>query len=352
MQRLGYLLLISVAITLVVIPAFAVAPFQQFTFQGLLKNSDGTLVNGQRDITLRIYNSATATAVKQGSQCIPSNFCLWQENQTNIGVTNGIFTIPAGNQTSLASRINFTTALFLEVIVRSTSNQQQNADQILSPRINLTSAPFALAASRGVGTNATTAFNVTNISAGPTLIVKGGSTTQNILNVTAGSLTSGSALVIESTSGNTATRNLVNMTNDNTAATGTTVLSLRQGSTGNILNVVNASGAETLKVSGAGVTTVTQLKVNTTGTTLKGIFTGRNTTTVFLGTNEITVTGTDGNDAATCSFQSGLLGSGKNFFVTIGNVTTNKVFVNVTYSGPASYPRAPFPLSCIVFDIP
>ncbi|MGQ0376861.1 MAG: hypothetical protein ACT4OW_05085 [Nitrososphaerota archaeon] len=193
----------------------------------------------------------------------------------------------------------------------------------------------------------------------PALSIKStgaGKTNAGILNITAGGLmTGGSAFVLESTSGNAGTRNLVNMTNDNTAATGTTVLSLRQGSSGNILNVVNASGAETLKVSGTGLTTVTQLKVNTTGVTLRGIFMGTNTSVVTLGTNTITVTNADGNDAATCTFRSGFIAQNmdnKNFFVTVGNVTTDKVFVNVTYSGSGVYNRAPFPLNCIVFDLP
>ena len=350
-------MLISITVTLVVVPAFAVAPFQQFTFQGLLKNSDGTLVTAQRDLTFRIYSKFDAPQVTKGNECLPGtpNFCLWQENQTNIGVINGIFTIPLGNQTSLSPRINFTTALFLEVIVRSTSNQQQNPDQILEPRINLTSAPFALAASRGVGTNATTAFNVTNISAGPTLIVKGGATTDNILNVTAGSLTTGSALNIGSTSGSTSTRNLVNIVNDNTAATGTTILRIKQDSIGTIINVINSTNAEVFKVTDTGLVTVTQLKVNTTGTTLYGIIkASRPAAQVGLGINQITATttGTFGSgDIAFCSFGSFTGNTAANrIFLQMGNVTNDRIFVNVTSPNTGS-PTAFGDINCLVFDV-
>lgn len=504
-------------------------PVETFTFQGLLKDNSGNLLNTQKDITLRLYTIPTggsATSIP-GSSCPKSGapFCVWQENQTNIGIVNGIFIITAGNQTSL-NRVDFTKALYLEVIMRNyvgtssgshigVANTNFGNDQVLSPRINMTATPFALSAERGNfgyfnGTqfliNQTNTsdkklvFNVTNMGIGTLVNLKSGATFNNILNITAGSLTRGSALNITAGSASTEPRNLVVINQNNTAAnaarglfinqagnaealaiksqgnpiagtaavnitasgltTGSALLVKSTSTSGSFRNLVeinqnstaanaavglfinqagnapalaiksngagksntgvlnitaggltagpavnvagfntntggntrhlinftstgtgdaakstsllslysrspggsagiiraqNASGAVVFNVTSGGITTVTQLKVNTTGITLQGIFMGRNTTVVTLGTNTITVTNTDGNDAATCTFQSGVVAPAtpsKTFFVTVGNVTTNAVFVNVTYTGPGSYPRAPFPLTCIVFDIP
>lgn len=283
--------LVVIGISLTIVPALAAAPAEIFTFQGLLKNTDGTLVSGQRDITLRIYDIATGGSASSspGSSCPKGSatHCLWQENQTNIGVANGIFTITAGNQTSL-NRINFTNALFLEVIVRTSGGN----DQVLSPRINLTSAPFAISAMKATGTNSTSLFNlnqkgifnatqlfvnqtdssftdtivnITSTGVGTGFNIKTESTVNNVVNITAGSLTTGSALNIGSTSGSTADRSLVSITNDNSAATETVLLKLKQDAAGEIIEVISSEGLTSLEVSDLGTVHIGPLASSLSG---------------------------------------------------------------------------------------
>ena len=162
----------AVIFTLVVIPllsytTFAVSPIEQFVYQGLLKDGNRDLITGQKDITLRIYTTSTGGEAPAGdsSDSCPSSTlsgCIWQENQTNIGVAAGVFTINAGNTTSFSSLVNFTNALFLEVAVLSDSGN----DEILSPRINMTASPFALSAARASVNFDANQKNIINITIG------------------------------------------------------------------------------------------------------------------------------------------------------------------------------------------
>ena len=222
-------------------------PVDTFTFQGLLKNDSGVLVTGKKDITLRLYTIPTGGSASSSPGIVcPTTFCVWQENQTSIDVTNGIFTIFAGNTTSL-NRVDFTKALYLEVIIRSglVDDATRGADQVLSPRINITASPFALSTERGhfgyfngtqflinqTGTTSTkTVMNITNSGLGSALWIKSGATFNNVINVTAFALTSGAALNITSSSADAVSnRNLVVINQNSTVATGAIALKVNQG---------------------------------------------------------------------------------------------------------------------------
>ena len=149
-MRWGFGVVFAVVLSMMVTPAFAgTDPIENFIFQGVLKDNSGGLITGQKDIALRIYSTQRSPTLSD-TACDASGLCLWRENQTNIGVTNGVFTVNAGNTTSFTSKnLNFTTALYLEVIVKD-GNGGKN-DQVMSPRLNMTSSPFALAAARASG---------------------------------------------------------------------------------------------------------------------------------------------------------------------------------------------------------
>ena len=82
-----------------------------------------------------------------------------------------------------------------------------------------------------------------------------------IFDVNADSLTTGKILDLTSNSADTSTRTLVQITNDNTAATGTTALTIQQDSTASALTVTqtNTGNAVTLENTMADVTSQTWL---------------------------------------------------------------------------------------------
>lgn len=118
---------------LILYPVYAADPLDQFAFQGILKDSDGNLITATKDFTLQLY-----TALTGGSS-------LWSEDHDDVSVSSGLFTIYAGSQTAFSTAVNFTNALYLEVMVKDSDGS--NAET-LSPRLQVAAAPFALSASR------------------------------------------------------------------------------------------------------------------------------------------------------------------------------------------------------------
>ena len=143
MQSISYFLIPIVFFILLIPSSFAVIPLEQFVFQGVLKEDSGALVTDTKDFTLRLYTEGSGTI--PANNCDSSSVCLWQENQTNIGVSNGLFTINAGNTTSFSNLVNFTNALYLEVIVKDTGSSN---DEVLSPRLSVGATPFSFSTSR------------------------------------------------------------------------------------------------------------------------------------------------------------------------------------------------------------
>ena len=115
-----------------------------FTYQGELTSS-GTAANGIYDITVRLFDAATA-----GNQ-VGSTFCA-----NNVQVTNGIFTLPLDFGAQLNGQRRW-----VEIQVRADTGLNCSVATgytLLTPRQELTASPYALyAPSAGVAATATSA---------------------------------------------------------------------------------------------------------------------------------------------------------------------------------------------------
>jgi len=128
-----FLLTFAAVFSFVIIPVYGADPFDEFVFQGILKDSGGALVTATKDITLKIY-----TILSGGTS-------IWEEEHDNVSVSNGIFTVFAGSVNSFANDLNFTNAYFLEVRIEDSNG---NNPEILSPRIKIGGSPFSLSSAR------------------------------------------------------------------------------------------------------------------------------------------------------------------------------------------------------------
>ncbi|MEO5332442.1 MAG: SUMF1/EgtB/PvdO family nonheme iron enzyme [Magnetococcus sp. YQC-5] len=113
------------------------APPATMTYQGKLKTSQGVRVNGPTKITFRIYDAATG-GVK-----------LWEEVLPTVTVTDGIFKVILGKTTSLAS-LPFDKTYYISMEV--------NTDGEMTPRMEMTSAPYAMNTAKQFSTSAEGAY--------------------------------------------------------------------------------------------------------------------------------------------------------------------------------------------------
>lgn len=123
----------------------------RISYQGYLTDALGNPINGNRNMTFRMWNAATA-----GTN-------MWEETQNNVPVNNGHFSVSLGSVTPL-DPADFHKPLWLEVVV---------AGQTMGDRQPLQGAPYALslapgAAIKGNGTTGTysTTLTVSNIGQG------------------------------------------------------------------------------------------------------------------------------------------------------------------------------------------
>ncbi|MEO5333048.1 MAG: fibronectin type III domain-containing protein [Magnetococcus sp. YQC-5] len=99
------------------------APPATMTYQGKLKTAQGVRVNSPTTLTFRIYDAATG-----GTK-------LWEETLSNVTVVDGSFKVILGKTTSLTT-LPFDKAYYLSM--------QVNTDVEMSPRMEMTSAPYAM----------------------------------------------------------------------------------------------------------------------------------------------------------------------------------------------------------------
>jgi len=105
--------------------ASAIAVPAYLTYQGVLRNASGDLVNGTRSMTFTIYDQATGGTIKYGPQA-----------ESSVSVSNGSYTVQLGP-------ISNPTAVFdggdryLEVAVEGTT---------LTPRLKINSIAYAIRA--------------------------------------------------------------------------------------------------------------------------------------------------------------------------------------------------------------
>jgi hypothetical protein len=117
--------LCTLALLLWVTAASAAVP-QTISYQGILRDSGGTIVaDGNYNLSFRIYNVASGGSA------------LWTEPQT-LAVQDGVFNALLGSVTALT--LDFNTPYWLGVAVQ--------ADPELTPRITLAAAPYSLNADR------------------------------------------------------------------------------------------------------------------------------------------------------------------------------------------------------------
>lgn len=121
-------------------------------------------------------------------------------------------------------------------------------------------------------TNKTINSSLANTTINPITITANSLTTADCIELTADALTTGSLITGTSNSADTTARDLVSFTNDNAAATGTTILKLKQDSTGDVLQVYDGTVLKT-KINGDGTLIAPQLVPGQTqnlGLTLSG----------------------------------------------------------------------------------
>jgi hypothetical protein len=97
---------------------------QSINYQGYLTDAGRLPVNGTTSITFSLYTSATGTS------------SLWTETQQSVPVANGVYSAVLGSVTPLT--LPFDTQYYLGV--------QTGTDDEMTPRHELTSAPYALRA--------------------------------------------------------------------------------------------------------------------------------------------------------------------------------------------------------------
>lgn len=118
--RLAYLLALSAGLFAATVAHAQVNP--TLSIQGILKKSNGVAVDdGTYSLTFKLYTVETGGSA------------IWQETQTGIEVTSGIYNAVLGAVTPLTA--TFDQLYYLGVTVGSTE---------LTPRVLLTSAPYSL----------------------------------------------------------------------------------------------------------------------------------------------------------------------------------------------------------------
>jgi hypothetical protein len=123
----------------------------RISYQGYLTDALGNPINGNRNMTFRMWNAATA-----GTN-------MWEETQNNVPVNGGHFSVALGSVTPL-DPADFHKPLWLEVVV---------AGQTMGDRQPLQGAPYALSLApgsvvKGNGTTGTysTTLTVSNVGQG------------------------------------------------------------------------------------------------------------------------------------------------------------------------------------------
>ena len=145
--RQGALLLLLLALVAPIAPLYAAPPAQippTLNYQGTLRDAQGNLINGKRDITFKIYGAASG-----GSP-------LFTEEIKEVTVRDGLFNVVLGDGAALNSTIFAGGALYIGVAV--------GTDAEMTPRQRLHPVPWAHQA-----TAATTLNPNATISGGVTL---------------------------------------------------------------------------------------------------------------------------------------------------------------------------------------
>ncbi len=113
---------------LALMPVYIVKAQTTISHQGIVTNTDGTLVDdGTLTLTFRLYDAEAGGNT------------LWTETQDNVEVTNGLFSVQLGRVESL-NELPFDQPYFLSIALGD------DAVPELTPRLPLTAVPYALRA--------------------------------------------------------------------------------------------------------------------------------------------------------------------------------------------------------------
>lgn len=121
------ILILAICIFLAIplnVEAMSISPL--ISYQGILKDSSGNLINNTVSLTFKIFNHSTSGSL------------LWQETK-DVQVNNGLFTTQLGDVSSM-NPAQFDQALWLEIVVGANT---------LSPRQQLMGAPYAFSLAPG-----------------------------------------------------------------------------------------------------------------------------------------------------------------------------------------------------------
>jgi microcystin-dependent protein len=129
--------LFTIAILLFSSALFSQVP-QTMDYSGKLTDGNGSFINGQVDITFRLYDNETGGTA------------LWEETQTGVNLSNGFFHVQLGSATSFPSGLFNNTSLWLGTEV--------NTDGEMAPRSKLATVAFSQNAGNGVPVGAVMPF--------------------------------------------------------------------------------------------------------------------------------------------------------------------------------------------------
>ena len=136
-MRANILCQVCAVVLLLGAPVFGGSPLL-INYQGLVTDNGGIPLNGDFVIVVRIYNDSSAGSL------------LWQETNSNVSVSDGLFLIVLGNNSSLTPDIicnpdDAPSAMkrFLEIEVAG--------DGPISPRQQLVSSPYSASSYRVAG---------------------------------------------------------------------------------------------------------------------------------------------------------------------------------------------------------
>lgn len=105
-------------------PALEASVPKLLTYQGVLKDANGSYLTGSYEMTFRVYGSSSGGSA------------LWSESQTGVSVNSGRFSVELGSVSAL--NLDFSQDYWLSV--------QVGTDTEMTPRQRLTSAGYALMA--------------------------------------------------------------------------------------------------------------------------------------------------------------------------------------------------------------
>ena len=103
-----FIFLFSVCVWLVLLPNTTQAGIPKLiNYQGMLTESDGStpVADGTYDITFKIYNASSGGDKR------------WEETQTDVAVTNGLFNVILGGATVGGIDLDFSEEYWLDVTV-------------------------------------------------------------------------------------------------------------------------------------------------------------------------------------------------------------------------------------------